>query len=159
MAQNIFIVEDDPDVAEALAWNLEREGFAVRKAADGPKALGEFERSPPDLIILDLMLPGLNGWQLFKAFRKHGEIPIIMLTARDTGGTGLGLSIVKHIVERHGGSVSVTSEVGRARPSRSRCQTARPQREFERQRQPQRRGDAESGDGTGRPLRTANKIN
>jgi DNA-binding response OmpR family regulator len=82
VAQNILIVEDDPDVAEALAWNLKREGFAVRKAADGPKALSEFETSPPDLIILDLMLPGLNGWQLFKAFRKDGEVPIIMLTAR-----------------------------------------------------------------------------
>ncbi len=82
VAQSILIVEDDPDVAEALAWNLEREGFEVRKAPDGLQALSEFEASPPDLVILDLMLPGLNGWQLFKAFRKHGEIPIIMLTAR-----------------------------------------------------------------------------
>jgi len=82
MPQHILIVEDDPSVSEALAYTLEQEGFGVHSAADGVNALDEFERAKPDLVILDLMLPGLDGWQLFNAFRKQGDVPVIMLTAR-----------------------------------------------------------------------------
>lgn len=82
MSQDILLVEDDPSVLEAVAYTLEREGFAVRSAADGRAALDEFQRATPDLIILDLMLPGLDGWQLFRSFRRHADVPVIMLTAR-----------------------------------------------------------------------------
>jgi len=82
MPQGILIVEDDPSVSEALAYTLEQEGYAVRTAANGIAALDEFEREAPDLVILDLMLPGLDGWQLFNAFRRQGNVPVIMLTAR-----------------------------------------------------------------------------
>ena len=82
MSQDKLLVEDDPSVLEAVAYTLEREGFAVRSAADGRAALDEFQRATPDLIILDLMLPGLDGWQLFRSFRRHADVPVIMLTAR-----------------------------------------------------------------------------
>lgn len=82
MSQGILLVEDDPSVLEALAYTLEQEGFEVHIAADGIAALGEFERRDPDLVILDLMLPGLDGWQLFNAFRRQADVPVIMLTAR-----------------------------------------------------------------------------
>jgi DNA-binding response OmpR family regulator len=83
MSERILIVEDEEGLAEAVAYALEREGFEPTVAADGPTALNQFERVHPDLIILDLMLPGINGWDLFRAFRKQrGGVPIIMLTAR-----------------------------------------------------------------------------
>lgn len=82
MSQGILIVEDDPSVLEALAYTLEQEGFEVHIAADGIAALRGFERRAPDLVILDLMLPGLDGWQLFNAFRRQADVPVIMLTAR-----------------------------------------------------------------------------
>lgn len=82
MSERILIVEDEISVAEAIAYTLEREGFEVETAADGRAALDAFEAGIPDLVILDLMLPGLSGWQLFNAFRRQADVPIIMLTAR-----------------------------------------------------------------------------
>lgn len=82
MAQRILVVEDETSVAEAVAYALEQEGFTVQVAADGPTALDAFEQDRPDLVILDLMLPGISGWQLIAAFRRQGNVPVIMLTAR-----------------------------------------------------------------------------
>ncbi|HUS80838.1 MAG TPA: response regulator transcription factor [Armatimonadota bacterium] len=82
MSLDILVVEDDLSVSEALGYTLQQEGFAVRTAADGLSALDLFEARQPDLVILDLMLPGLSGWQLFTAFRRRGDVPVIMLTAR-----------------------------------------------------------------------------
>jgi DNA-binding response OmpR family regulator len=83
MAERILIVEDEPSVAEAVSYALEQEGFEAHCAADGPRALSRFEETKPDLVILDLMLPGINGWELFGAFRKQNpRVPVIMLTAR-----------------------------------------------------------------------------
>jgi len=83
MAESILIVEDETTLAEAVAYSLRREGFSVFAAAEGPGALRAFEEHHPDLVILDLMLPGLNGWDLFKAFRKQrSNVPVVMLTAR-----------------------------------------------------------------------------
>ncbi|MEA3399915.1 MAG: response regulator transcription factor [Armatimonadota bacterium] len=82
MAQSILIVEDESSVAEAIAYTLAQEGFETEIAADGREALDAFEETPPSLVILDLMLPGLSGWQLFTAFRRQRDVPIIMLTAR-----------------------------------------------------------------------------
>lgn len=82
MAERILIVEDEGSVAEAIAYTLEEEGFETAVAVDGREALDAFEANPPALVILDLMLPGLSGWQLFTAFRRKHDVPIIMLTAR-----------------------------------------------------------------------------
>ncbi len=82
MPSHLLLVEDEPSLAEAVAYTLEQEGFAVDTAAEGRAALALFEAHPPDLVILDLMLPGLTGWQLLPAFRRQRDVPIIMLTAR-----------------------------------------------------------------------------
>ncbi len=82
MPERILIVEDESSVAEAVSYTLEQEGFETQIARDGREALDAFEAAPPTLVILDLMLPGLSGWQLFTAFRRKRDVPIIMLTAR-----------------------------------------------------------------------------
>lgn len=82
MPERILIVEDESAVSTAIAYTLSQEGFETEVAADGRSALDAFERRPPALVILDLMLPGLSGWQLFTAFRRQRDVPIIMLTAR-----------------------------------------------------------------------------
>lgn len=83
MAGRILIVEDELAVSEGVTYALEQEGFEVVAAADGTQALNRFEQDSPDLVILDLMLPGINGWDLFNAFRRQRPgVPIIMLTAR-----------------------------------------------------------------------------
>jgi len=83
MAEHILIVEDESSLAEAVAYTLQQEGLTVTIAADGHSALSQFEQARPDLIVLDLMLPGINGWDLFRAFRKQrAGVPVIMLTAR-----------------------------------------------------------------------------
>jgi two-component system, OmpR family, response regulator RegX3 len=83
MAQRILIVEDESTLAEAVAYSLGQEGFSVSVANEGGAALTGFEEQHPDLVILDLMLPNINGWELFKAFRKQQpNVPVIMLTAR-----------------------------------------------------------------------------
>lgn len=82
MPDTILIVEDESSVAEAIAYTLAQEGFETEIASDGREALDSFEETAPSLVILDLMLPGLSGWQLFTAFRRQRDVPIIMLTAR-----------------------------------------------------------------------------
>ncbi len=83
--QRILIVEDEPDIAEVLAYNLGKDGFAVELADRGDEALAQIRRDPPDLILLDLMLPGLDGLELTRALKRNAAtagIPLIMLTAR-----------------------------------------------------------------------------
>ncbi|MBU0608499.1 MAG: response regulator transcription factor [Armatimonadetes bacterium] len=83
MAEHILIIEDEASLAEAVAYTLQQEGSQVTVAADGHAALAAFEQARPDLVVLDLMLPGINGWDLFQAFRKQRPgVPVIMLTAR-----------------------------------------------------------------------------
>jgi two-component system response regulator RegX3 len=83
MSERILIVEDENALAEAVAYALGQEGFATHVAGDGHAALTQFERVKPDLVILDLMLPGISGWDLFRAFRRQrGSVLVIMLTAR-----------------------------------------------------------------------------
>ena len=78
---DILVVDDDPNIARLVELYLEKEGFAVRTAARGDDAVLEFRRLPPDMILLDVMLPGMDGYQVLKAVRKSGAIPVIMLTA------------------------------------------------------------------------------
>ncbi len=86
MSNNIrvLLVEDEPDIAEPLAYLLRREGFAVHIAPDGASALQQFATVHPDIILLDLMLPGLPGTEVCRRIRAESSVPIIMLTAKDT---------------------------------------------------------------------------
>lgn len=79
----VLVVEDEPSISEPLAYMLEREGFEVAVAADGPAGLAEFARSGADLVLLDVMLPGLPGTEVCRTLRAGSAVPIIMLTARD----------------------------------------------------------------------------
>ena len=90
----ILVVDDDPSISRLVQLYLEKEGYEVRAAARGDDAMAEFRRMPPDLMLLDVMLPGMDGWQVLKAVRKSSAIPIIMLTAKDeTFDKVLGLEL------------------------------------------------------------------
>jgi two-component system response regulator RegX3 len=80
----LLVVEDEESFSEALSFMLEREGFQVAVAADGVSALAEYERHGADLVLLDLMLPGLSGTEVCRALRQRSTVPVIMLTARDS---------------------------------------------------------------------------
>ena len=78
----VLIVEDDSGIADFLQLELEHEGFEVLRAEDGRKALEFFESGSPDIILLDIMLPKLNGLEVLRRIRKTSRVPVIMLTAR-----------------------------------------------------------------------------
>ncbi|MBH0023420.1 response regulator transcription factor [Salinibacterium sp. SWN248] len=80
----ILIVEDEPSLSEPLAFLLEREGYETTIAEDGLAGLAEFDRNGADLILLDLMLPGLAGTEVCREIRTRSSVPIIMLTAKDS---------------------------------------------------------------------------
>ena len=82
MSPSILVVEDEPSIAEVVSLYLGRAGYDVRTVGDGLAALDEVERHEPDLIILDLMLPKLDGYEVTRRVRARGDTPIIMLTAR-----------------------------------------------------------------------------
>ena len=79
----ILLVEDEEGIADAVRYNLEREGFSVDLATDGPAALELFRRQEPALVLLDLMLPGLGGLDVCRSIRASSSVPVIMLTAKD----------------------------------------------------------------------------
>lgn len=78
----VLVVEDEENLLEALRYNLEREGYAVHTAIDGEQALLSARDSAPDLVILDVMLPQLDGFELCRILRRRSDVPILMLTAR-----------------------------------------------------------------------------
>jgi len=80
----ILLVEDEPTLARAVRFNLEREGYRVLWAADGAAALKQFQRDKVGLVLLDIMLPGLNGLDVCRAIRRESAVPIMMLTAKTT---------------------------------------------------------------------------
>ena len=80
----ILIVEDEESLADPLAFLLRKEGFEVLLAGDGPTALEEFGRSQVDIVLLDLMLPGMSGTDVCKQLRQTSNVPVIMVTARDS---------------------------------------------------------------------------
>lgn len=85
MNETILVVDDEQDIVELISYNLEREGYQVQKAFDGNKALQQIQNQRPDLVILDLMLPGMSGMDICRLVRKKPEteaLPIIMLTAK-----------------------------------------------------------------------------
>jgi DNA-binding response OmpR family regulator len=83
MTPKILVVDDEPPIIDVLSYNLKRENYEVVVATDGEHALALARNEHPDLIILDWMLPGLDGLEVCRALRQEGDIPIIMLTARD----------------------------------------------------------------------------
>ena len=80
----ILLIEDEDSIRESVAFLLEKEGFIVVQENDGLRGVETFEKENSDLILLDLMLPGLDGLEVCKRIRKSSNVPIIMLTARDT---------------------------------------------------------------------------
>jgi DNA-binding response OmpR family regulator len=78
----ILLVEDDATIREMTQLSLQRDGFSVDTAADGPSGLDAFREHPPDLVLLDLMLPGLDGVSVCRAIRESSVVPVVMLTAR-----------------------------------------------------------------------------
>ncbi len=78
----ILLVEDDPTLSDTLRYNLEREGYAVIVAGDGVQGLERARRDQPDLVILDIMLPRLDGFSVCRILRQESDVPILMLTAR-----------------------------------------------------------------------------
>jgi two-component system response regulator RegX3 len=82
--QRILVVEDEESLADTVRYNLEREGYAVTVAADGPGALQRFRADRPTLVVLDLMLPELSGLDVCRTIRAESDVPIIIVTAKDT---------------------------------------------------------------------------
>lgn len=92
--EKLLIVEDEKDIAKLLRYNLEKEGFRVLVAHDGEAGLALFRKEKPDLVILDIMLPKLDGFDFCKAVRQESKAPIIMLTAKsDEVDRVLGLEL------------------------------------------------------------------
>jgi len=83
MTETILVVEDEPSLQETLVYNLEKQGYTVEAAGDGRTAIEAARRMKPDLIVLDIMLPELDGFEVCKILRKEMSTPILMLTARD----------------------------------------------------------------------------
>ena len=92
--QRILLVDDDPNISHLVRLYLEKEGFDVTESARGDEALEAFKREAPALVLLDVMLPGMDGLQVLKEIRKTSKAPVIMLTARDeTFDKVLGLEL------------------------------------------------------------------
>ena len=82
MAISVLIVEDDPNIRELLQLYLEKDGYAVTLACDGGQGLDKFRAIQPDLVLLDVMMPVMDGWAVCRAIRAEGSTPVIMLTAK-----------------------------------------------------------------------------
>lgn len=84
---DVLIVDDDPLITELISVNLEAEGYGVRTASDGEKALEAIEQHKPDLVILDIMMPHVDGWEVCRMIKENPDlnsVRVLMLTARDT---------------------------------------------------------------------------
>ena len=94
MAQTVLIIEDDPNIADLLHLYLEKEGYATTIASDGGKGVDKFRELRPDLVLLDIMLPVMDGWEVLKTIRQESKTPVIMLTAKsETGDKVSGLKM------------------------------------------------------------------
>ncbi|HEX5587843.1 MAG TPA: response regulator transcription factor, partial [Acidimicrobiia bacterium] len=94
LTRTILVVEDEAPIAEAVASRLRSEGFAVQIAADGPSGVELSQRLDPDLVVLDLMLPGLDGLDVCREIQRDRPVPVLMLTARDSeSDLVLGLAV------------------------------------------------------------------
>jgi two-component system KDP operon response regulator KdpE len=80
----ILVVDDDPDIVRLLKYFLEAKGRQVQTASTGAEALELFKREPPDLVILDVVMPGMDGWAVLQKIRESSQVPVLMLTGKDT---------------------------------------------------------------------------
>jgi len=102
MERKVVVVEDDINIAELLRLYLEKDGFAVTVSHDGAEGLRLAEELKPELVMLDIMLPGMDGWQVCREIRKKSNVPIIMITAKSETFDkvlGLGLGADDYIVK------------------------------------------------------------
>jgi two-component system, OmpR family, response regulator RegX3 len=137
--QRILIVEDEDSLAESIRYNLEREGFTVRVADDGAAALEAFRADPPELVILDLMLPHVSGLDVCRAIRSESTVPMIVVTAKDSEAdkvTGLELGADDYVTK----PFSMRELVSRVRANLRRARMVEPNSELE---QPLRGGPVE----------------
>ena len=99
----VLVVDDDPDILEALSEILEAEGFDIRRARNGKEALERLEPEPPQLILLDLMMPVMDGWEFAQRMRQRprvAHIPIIVLSAdRNVGSKATDIGAVGHLAK------------------------------------------------------------
>lgn len=133
----VLVVEDEESFSEALSFMLRREGYEVEVAGDGNLAVDQFERRGADLVLLDLMLPGISGTEVCRAIRSKSQVPIIMLTAKDgevdkVVGLEIGaddyitkpfssrelLARVRAVLRRHGDAVDLLPTTIEAGPVR-----------------------------------------
>ena len=92
--QTIMVVDDDPNIAQLVKLYLEKEGYEVKTYGRGDTAVAAFRENPPAMLLLDIMLPGMDGWQVCRSVRQISAIPIIMLSAKDeTFDKVLGLEL------------------------------------------------------------------
>jgi two-component system, chemotaxis family, chemotaxis protein CheY len=102
-AHVVLVVDDDPDILEALSEILEAEGFEIRRARNGKEALERLEPEPPQLILLDLMMPVMDGWEFAQRMRQKpqvAKIPIIVLSAdRNVGSKATDIGAVGHLAK------------------------------------------------------------
>ena len=92
--EKILVVDDDSNICELLRLYLAKEGYAVTVAGDGEAALAAYEKEKPDMVLLDVMMPKIDGWEICRRIRKLGDTPVIMLTAKgETFDKVLGLEL------------------------------------------------------------------
>ena len=121
----ILVVEDEETLAESIRYNLVREGYDVTVAADGREALEAARRSAPELIILDLMLPGLSGLDILRQIRAESSVPVVIVTAKDSEAdkvTGLELGADDYVTK----PFSMRELVSRVRANLRRANTWAP---------------------------------
>ena len=82
MAQKVLVVDDEQNIRDLAALYLEKEGFSVEEASNGREALSRFQQTQPALVILDVMMPGMDGFEVCRELRREHDVPILMLTAR-----------------------------------------------------------------------------
>ena len=99
----VLVVDDDPDILEALSEILEAEGFEVRRARNGREALERLEPEPPHLVLLDLMMPVMDGWEFAQQLKKRAyaaRVPLIVLSAdRNVGSKASDIGAVGHLAK------------------------------------------------------------
>jgi DNA-binding response OmpR family regulator len=96
LSDHILVVDDSPDNVFLIQTILEEEGYKISTAEDGPSALAEIEQSPPSLVLLDVMMPGMDGFEVTKRIRQDTKlsfIPILLITAHDSPSVAQGLDI------------------------------------------------------------------
>ena len=98
----VLVVEDEESISDALSYLMRKEGFEVAVCPTGPDALAAFDRNGADLVLLDLMLPGPPGTEVCQSLRERSDVPVIMLTAKDTEvdrAVGLGLGADDYVTK------------------------------------------------------------